>query len=265
MSVTEDIEAEDFGGRLIALEGGRNFRDLGGYPTRDGRRVRWGRLFRSGSMAGLTQADWARLCELGVRTVCDLRTSIEREAEPFAWRDSDGLHYFARDYETSFGELRQVMASDFPTGEQARNGMIAGYRELPFEQAPAYRVMFGHLKANAVPLIVNCTAGKDRAGTAAALMLSALGVPREIVVEDFLLTNRTVDLFGVFSRQPETSHGIGQLQPDVARAILAADAAYIGAALDALDERHGSVEGFLDEVIEVRPHELSAIRDALLE
>lgn len=266
MAATEEpVQAADFGGRLLALEGGRNFRDLGGYATRDGRSVRWGLLFRSGSMARLTQGDWEHLCARGVRTVCDLRTSHERTAEPFAWRDSDGLTYFSRDYETSFGELRQVMASGFATGEKAREGMMAGYRELPFEQAPAYRALFGHLKANAVPLIVNCSAGKDRAGTAAALILSALGVPREVVVEDFLMTNHTVDLHDALMRRSTAAHGIAAQPPEVARAILTADPAYINAALDSVIERHGSIEGFLDEMLDVKDHELAAIRQALLE
>lgn len=265
MPATEGpAQTEDLANRVLALEGGRNFRDLGGYPTRDGRRVRWGRLFRSGSMARLTEADWEHLVGRGVRTVCDLRTSGERIAEPFAWRDSEGLTYFARDYETSFGELRKVMASPFASGEAARAGMIAGFRELPFEQAPAYRALFGHLKANEVPLVVNCSAGKDRAGTAAALILSALGVAREIVVEDFALTNRTVDLYGAMMR-PGRTHGIAGQPPEVARAILNADPAYIGAALDSILERHGSVEAFLSDILDVNASELAAMRDALLE
>jgi protein-tyrosine phosphatase len=250
--------------RLLKLEGGRNFRDMGGYPTQDGRRVRWGKLFRSGSMARLTAQDWETLVARGIRTVCDLRTTAEREMEPFAWAEAPGLNYFARDYETSFGELRRVMASGFADHEAAKAGMVAGYRELPFEQSPAYRVVFGHLKANDVPLVVNCTAGKDRAGTASALILSALGVPREIVVQDFLLTNRTVDLMRILSGKSPTN--VMATQPmEVAKAIFMADPSYINAALDSLHERHGSIEGFLKDVLDVNAEELAAIRAALLE
>jgi protein-tyrosine phosphatase len=95
--------------RLIALEGGRNFRDLGGYPTVDGRRVRWGLMFRSGSLSGLTEADWDSLTRRGIRTICDLRTHKERAAEPFAWADQAGLSYWARDYALSFAELSETL------------------------------------------------------------------------------------------------------------------------------------------------------------
>jgi hypothetical protein len=87
-----------------------------------------------------------------------------------------------------------MLRSGFPSAEAARSGMIAGYREVPYQLAPAYRALFGYLKAGAVPLVFNCAAGKDRAGTAAALLLTALGVPREIVVEDYLLTNTAYDV-----------------------------------------------------------------------
>lgn len=251
--------------RVVPLEGGRNFRDLGGYPTGDGRRVRWGRLFRSGSLARLTQRDWDHLVGRGVRTICDLRTPAERTAEPFAWAATNGLTYWSRDYQTSFGELRRVMASDFPTEAAARAGMMAGFRELPFEQAPAYRQLFAYLKAGEVPLVVNCSAGKDRAGTAAAMILSALGVPRDLVVEDFLLTNSAVDLMAVLLGRTGSDSIMGRQPVGVARAILHAHPDYIGAALESVEERHGSVESYLHDVLDVSARELDAIRSSLLE
>ncbi|HEX7871406.1 MAG TPA: tyrosine-protein phosphatase [Sphingobium sp.] len=250
--------------RVLPLEGGRNFRDLGGYPTSDGRTVKWGLIFRSGTPARLTQADWDHLCARGVKALCDFRTSREREAEPFAWADAEGFSYWARDYETSFANLRQTLQSGFASGEEARAGMMAGYRELPFHQAEGYRRLFAHLKAGDVPLIFNCSAGKDRAGTAAALVLSALGVPRDVVLEDFALTNDVVDLHSVLKRTDRPG-SLGTQAPEVAEAVLYADPAYIAAAFASIDERHGSVEGYLRDVLDVGATDLTAMRDALLD
>ncbi len=251
--------------RVVPLEGGRNFRDLGGYQTSDGRRVKWGKLFRSGSMIKLTQADWDSLVARGVCTVCDLRGTEERTHEPFAWSDSPNLAYFARDYGSSFGELRKVMAENLPDGSAARAAMMSGYRELPFTQAPAYRQVFAHLKANEVPLIVNCSAGKDRAGTGAALMLSALGVPRETVVEDFVLTNEVGNLRQALLTKSEHPGSLSKQPIEVTEAILIADPAYINAALDSVADRHGSMEAFLRDVLEVSDEDLQNIRQNLLE
>lgn len=251
--------------RVLPLEGGRNFRDLGGYPTQDGRTVKWGLLFRSGSLAKLTEADWSHLCARGVKALCDFRTSREREAEPFAWVDTEGFSYWARDYETSFAELREMMRSGFATADAARGAMMAGYRELPFHQAEGYGQLFAHLKANDVPLVFNCSAGKDRAGTAAALVLTALGVPRDVVMQDFALTDEVGDLQRALTGRAKEGGTLSAQPPEVTQAILRADPDYIATALASIDERHGSMEAYLRDVLNVGEADLTALRNAFLE
>lgn len=252
-------------GRVVPLQGGRNFRDLGGYEAADGWRVKWGMVFRSGSLAGLTPSDWQTLVARGVRAMCDLRTPRERDSEPFAWKDAPGLAYYARDYASSFGELRELLKGSLPTGDAARKAMLAGYRELPFEQSPAYRRIFQHLASNEVPLIFNCSAGKDRAGTAAALVLSALGVKRETIIEDFVFTNEAVDLRNVLQGTSDKASLLSRRSPDVVSAILDADPRYIESALDSVQERHGSIERYLHEVLGISDRDLLSIRSHLLE
>jgi protein-tyrosine phosphatase len=248
--------------RLVPLTGGRNFRDLGGYAAADGRTTRWGVVFRAGSPVGLTEADWAQLCARGLKSVCDMRTIRERTREPFAWADAAGVSYWARDHRASFAELSERMREGYMTGELAREGMIAGYRELPFEQAPALQQLFAHLKAGEVPLMFNCAAGKDRTGIAAALLLTALGVPRATVVEDYLLTEQVLAAQMV---KPSNPKGLLYQQvPEVIAAVGRADAAYVTAALETVEARHGSVEGFLAEVLEVSGADLVGVRDLLL-
>jgi len=250
--------------RLIRLEGGRNFRDLGGYRTSDGRRVKWRKLFRSGSMAGLTAADYESLSSLSIKIVCDLRSAREIEAEPNRWCQAAKIGYWARAHRDRFGELRKVMASRLSTPEMARTAMIQGYRRLPFEQAPAHRELFVRLAAGDVPLVFNCSAGKDRAGTAAALILSALGVPRETVVEDYVLTDRVVDLERIFIATAARSALLNQA-PGIVAAVLKSDAAYLHAALDAVEEKHGTVAGYLRDALGITDEVLCAIRQSLLE
>jgi protein-tyrosine phosphatase len=252
------------GVRLPPLDGSRNFRDLGGYSGADGRRVRWGRLYRSGTLAGLTVAGHAQLRALGIGAVCDLRTSAERAGQPYDWCAAAGMVYWSRDYATSFGELRAVLGAALPSAAAARAAMMNGYRELPYEQAPAYRELFRMIGAGALPLVFNCSAGKDRAGTAAALVLSALGVPRDRVIEDYRLTDTVWDY-----RVALGDHGRESMvarQPwDVVEAVYTADPAYIGAALDAIVARSGSLAAYLDDVLDVDADRLAAIRSNLLE
>lgn len=250
--------------RLVALQGGRNFRDLGGYPTSDGRRVKWGTLFRSGSMVGLTSADYDSLSKLSIKAVCDLRTIQERNAEPNRWCQAAKINYWAREHGDSFGELRKVMASGLSTPEAARAAMIQGYRRLPFEQAPAHRELFNRLAVGELPLVFNCSAGKDRAGTAAALILSALGVPRETVVEDYVLTDRVVDLESIFMAKSHRSALLSQA-PGIVAAVLKADPDYVRAALDAVEEKHGTVAAYLRDALGMTAEASSEIRRRLLE
>jgi protein-tyrosine phosphatase len=253
----ETVEARQ---RVLALEGGRNFRDMGGYATADGRRLRWGRLYRSGSLAALSDAAYARLAELQVRVICDLRTTSERETQPVDWGRVPELSYWARDYDLSFGDLRALLAADMPAADQARAAMVTAYRELPFEQAASYAELFRCLAEGELPLVFNCSAGKDRTGVAAALILSALGVAEETIVEDYLLTSAAVDAASLAARSR-----LAHIPPDVAAAILGVDPGYIRAALTAIEAAHGSIETYLAERLGVDAESLRRLQANLLE
>jgi protein-tyrosine phosphatase len=251
--------------RVLPLEGGRNFRDLGGYLTNDGRQVRWGMLYRSGSMARLTENDHAYLAKLGIKTVCDFRTTEEREAEPNLWQQLAKLDYWARDYSHSSGELGNVMKSGEVSPEQAQAMMIGVYQRLPFEQALSYRELFCRLAAGNLPLVFNCSAGKDRAGTAAALVLNALGVQRETIIEDYGLSDR-VDFRRLFAASASrTNRALVSLHPEVVTAIFNSDPAYLHAAFAAIESKHGSVDLYLREELGVTADNLLSIRQRLLE
>jgi len=233
---------------VLPLEGGVNFRDLGGYQTSDGRIVRRGMLFRSGSMAGLTPADQDYLRALKIQVIADFRSTDERSREPTRWPEGGvAPRRLERDYELEFGEVIAVMRNA-PTRDAARNAFAGFYRKLPKQFAAQYRQMFDELLAGNAPLAFNCSAGKDRTGVAAALLLTALGVPRESVMEDYLLSNR------YYKPKPVSAGGaddptmrmFSRLPPDVIEVFMGVDSSYLEAAFAGMADEFGTVEKYME-------------------
>jgi protein-tyrosine phosphatase len=256
----------DVAERLIALEGGVNFRDMGGYRAADGRTVRWRRLFRSGTMGRLTPGDYDTLAGHGIRTIIDLRTGVEQEDDPNLWAREAGIGYWSRDHDETFGNLHEMAGFGIATAEEAHEVMCAGYRHLPVQHAPAYAEMFRRIAAGGVPIVINCTAGKDRTGAGAALVLAALGVPREIIAADFQMTERSVDLAVALTGRRKSRHADRYLDlaEPVKRALGRAHPEYILAMLDAVESEFGGIAGYLERAGFSAP-DLEAIRSELLE
>ena len=249
--------------RVLPLQGGRNFRDLGGYRTADGHHIKWGLLFRSGAMHGLTTADYTYLQGRDIRVICDFRSTGERAAEPDNWPADHAPAILADDYTLASsgalprGDLRQMNAA------QARAAMAATYPAMLHSFAGQYRRMFAELLAGHAPLAFHCTAGKDRTGLAAALLLTALGVPRHTVIEDYLLTNTTLDSAAML--KGAGSGGMAALPAPVLAAMLAADRSYIEAALHALDTRPGGVDGYFRDELMLSTGDIRQLRTLYLE
>lgn len=243
----ESVQAE----RLLPLEGGVNFRDLGGYATVDGRQVRRGLLYRSGSMAGLTEKDHDYLRQLDIAVIADFRSTDERMREPTRWPEGEEpIRRLERDYDLEFGEVVAVLRGT-PDPEAARAAFASFYRRLPREFADQYRAMFAEMVAGNTPLAFNCSAGKDRTGVAAALILTALGVPRETVTEDYLLSNRYYKPKAPAdgAAQDPAAQLFARLPPEVVAVFMGVDAQFLDAAFAGMTEEYGSVEGYLEQEI----------------
>ena len=261
--------------RVLPLEGGRNFRDLGGYPTRDGRRVKWGRVFRSGFMTDLTDADYEYLSALGIRVVCDFRSAEERTARPTRWRAAPTIEYRTWSYSDADDPGRMGLGSLLSrpqlTPESVARIMTRIYPNIVEEHKAKYRDLFHHLAAGELPLAFNCSAGKDRAGTAAALILSALGVPREIVVQDYALSERVVDYEAELTpaaagrAERAAERPWGGLPAALMRPLLRSDPAYIRSTLAYLDATYGGVLEYIRTELDIDDAELARIRELLLE
>ena len=237
----------------VRLEGAPNFRDLGGYATRDGRHVVAGLVFRSEKLSELTPGDVARIKGLGIRNVIDLRTAEERRREPDAWRAPAV-------YESPKPDLAATMGVRDPdaTPEQMRARMIRNYEQMPALYVDEYSAFFRRLVAGGAPLIVHCTAGKDRTGVASALLLTALGVPRSTVVADYVLTNKRL----VFRPQVAQASLVAVSAP--ARSVLmSADPVFINAALDSVDRQYGSIDGYLKQALGLTDRDIATLRRRL--
>ncbi|HLY57705.1 MAG TPA: tyrosine-protein phosphatase [Stellaceae bacterium] len=250
---------------MLRLETGQNFRDLGGYPAADGGRTRWRRLFRSGSMSRIAGADIDRLTALEIRTICDLRTNGERSRHPTAWCASSATAIWHRDHERSSGAIAPLLAQSDLTADGVRTVMQDAYRSMPFEQAPSYRELFLQVAAGRLPLVFHCSAGKDRTGIAAALLLTAIGVPRHVVEEDYLMTNETTATLVQFVESDPRYGPFLRAWGDTAKPLLRAEPDYLSAMFEAVETRHGSVEAYLREALELPEQTVPAIRAALLE
>jgi len=251
--------------RHVPLQGARNFRDFGGYATADGRRVRWGMLYRSGQLCALTEADQRQIAALNIRLICDFRRDSERDADPnrLAPEHRPRLENLPIAPGNTANVMMHFAGGEGEVTEQGvMQTMLEINRDFALAQRPAYRRMFDALLEEDGPLLVHCAVGKDRTGFAAALILAALGVPEDTIVRDYLLTARYLPAEQEvvrFSRK----YGVS-LPTELMLPLLEARESYLRAALAAIDEHYGGVEAYLREYLELDEPMLAALRARLL-
>lgn len=245
--------------RDVVLEGGYNLRDIGGYRTRDGKLVRRGRLFRSAALGSLTEADVAAIAALEIKLVVDLRTTRERVAKPNrgAWPN------WARDYDSSTADLHRAVADPALTTDGAHAAMRATYDRLPEEQADAYAQLLRRIADDDLPLLFHCAVGKDRTGVAAALILDLLGVDRDMIMADYLLTNRVGDRVAVDAHQSMRRHNPA-IDTAVLGPVVAADPAYLTAMFAGIETRFGSSDAYARARLGLSDATVAAMRAAML-
>ncbi len=239
--------------RTVALSGASNVRDLGGWPA-DGGRVRFGCVFRGAALSALTEADEAVLSGLGVWTVCDLRGSAERAAAPT--RLVGAMIHSLPIEPLVAASLRDIVATHGPTGEDVLALMRQAYVAYAMEWGHRYRAMFDLLVDGPGALLLHCSAGKDRTGFGAALILTALGVPREAVMQDYLASNRLW--------RPDADMAAG-LPPEIAVQLLLVRAELLEAALAVIDEAHGGFERYAEAQLGLNAGKRQRLRDKLIE
>ncbi|MGR9089253.1 MAG: tyrosine-protein phosphatase [Gammaproteobacteria bacterium] len=249
--------------RNVPLEGAVNFRDLGGYATVDGRRVRWGRLFRSGHLSKITPAGRTTFERLGIETVCDFRLATERAREnmvlpPGVTLEGIEIPPGVRDPEYFHRVFRDASGPD-----DVADAVHEVVLSMVNESADRYRRLFEVLlEPGERNILINCSAGKERTGIAAALLLSALGVPRETIYYDFMLSAvyfpaiaeipRVLDKYAVGA--------VGEAAQRLVMPLLETRASYLQIAFDSIDRECGSADAFLRRHYDLGEAEFSELR-----
>jgi protein-tyrosine phosphatase len=250
-----------------------NLRDLGGYPSRSGGRVRTGLVYRSTELSGLEGDDEESFARLGVRTVFDLRTEGERCAKPD--RLPAGTDYVVADVlrdsiQPAPAHLMAVLSDPAAAGEYFGRGpgkafFVEAYREFVClgSARSSYRAVFSGLaRPEHRPVLFHCSTGKDRTGWAAAALLLFLDVAEEDVLADYLLSSiRLGPSLQPFLEEFRTRGG----DPDLLRPILDVRTEYLESALDEVRRLFGTIEGYFRDGLGLRDAECESLRAALLE
>ncbi|MGW4547404.1 tyrosine-protein phosphatase [Streptomyces violaceorubidus] len=241
--------------RLIELDGAVNFRDAGGYRTKDGHWVRMGAVYRTDSLDKLTDADLAKLKRLGIAVDYDLRTTSERSAAPD--RLPQGVRYV----------VANVAGDDSPvftmptSAAEAEQMMIDGEKSMVSGEPAkaAYSAVFSGLVRDPDGVLYHCTAGKDRTGWASAALLTALGVPRETVTADYLASNAY--------RAEANAAALAALpagQAAVYKPLLDVRASYLNSGFDEVEHAYGSFAGYEKKALGLDARELRRLKKDLL-
>jgi protein-tyrosine phosphatase len=250
-----------------------NFRDIGGYTGADGRTVRHGQVFRSQLIARPSEADLATLRRIDIRYVCDLRGEHERAIAPNSWIEQPFpvLSHLdiGMDVRAGAGELLGIIAAD-PTVNGVRRMMMFTYGMLP----RAFEGKIGALLDDMIagdhsPVLIHCTAGKDRTGFLTALILLTLGVPLDEVHYDYALTEHYTDMDRMMAASAAYLKGIVgdtvEADSEMLRLLCGTSPDYLGAALGAIERDYGSVENYLAQTAGFDAAKRERLRVRLLE
>lgn len=254
--------------RELPLEKGSNFRDLGGYAVAGGKTIKWGKIFRSGAMPMLTEADYKQLETLKIGSIIDLRSVEEREVAPTQLDDRTGALFLSNDY-----SLKPLMAN-FAKQAASSKPMYAGMEEM---LKPQFKLVFNRLLADQGATLYNCSAGQDRTGITTALVLTALGVSRETILKDYHLStalrrpsnempaldpadypgNPIVGYYAAAAKKP----GGAKAEPLYAKD----GTSLLGQFFAYLDQAHGGVDAYLAKELGIGPLEKARLRRSYTE
>lgn len=249
----------------LALTAVPNARDIGGYQTADGRVVRKGLFFRSGALGGATDEDLDQLAAYGLRQIFDLRSDREVAEKPDRVPKTAEYHHLPIQAEDpARGKVGKLLFQRSMLSQM----MMEGYVTTIEERAERFGQILARLaEPDTLPALVHCTAGKDRAGMTAALLLGLLGVPRETIVADYAQSNRAFDFLYADFKGSSTAARLKRIGIpfDDLSGLLVADPAWIESMLDYIEARYETIERYLIERAGLTRVQIEKIRENLLE
>ncbi|MGW5046977.1 tyrosine-protein phosphatase [Streptomyces griseoluteus] len=250
----------------------RNFRDVGGLPTVDGRRVRHGVLFRSGHLAHATEEDAAYLSSLGLHTVFDFRNSADQRLEgpdvelpgvrnvnlPLS-DPADGAEFWGMVRDGDLDQLRDILADGRGAGR-----MIDSYRRIVTERTAEHSRVLHALAEDSVPALMHCAAGKDRAGISVAVTLLAVGVERDAITADYLESNAKHRRYKVRRNGDQASAYTPEVM-ELLSPLFDARAEYLAAAFDSIEDTWGGVDAYLERGLKLSDSARERLRERLVD
>ncbi|MCQ9178257.1 tyrosine-protein phosphatase [Streptomyces sp. IBSBF 2953] len=254
------------------LAGVRNFRDVGGLPTVDGRRVRQGVLFRSGHLAHATDEDAAFLSGLGLHTIFDFRNAADQKLEgpdvelpgvrnvnlPLS-DPADGAEFWKMVRDGHVDQLRGILGDGKAAGR-----MIASYRTIVRERTAEHARVLHSLAQDSLPALMHCAAGKDRAGLSVAVTLLAVGVERDAILGDYLESNARHRRYKV-RRSSTSGEAYSPEIMELLSPLFDARAEYLAAAFETVEETWGGVDAYLEQGLGLSPETRERLRERLLD
>lgn len=255
--------------RIIQLAGVKNFRDIGGYKTTDGGVIRWGKLFRSGHLSDMTDACGMEMLARDIETVVDFRSEPEKQRHPVHWTSMWAPTYVPQPIGGNAAAwvhaLFERIGQDEDGGVEGVYGQfIRAFRDIPTKNveglAGFFQTILGAKDNSAV--LYHCTAGKDRTGIASALLLKILGVDEATIMEDFLTTNRAVDLEAGKQQMVEfLSVKAGKpVSPEAVMPMVGVDAPFLEATWAVIDEDYGSFDAYVRDGLGLTDDAVATLR-----
>lgn len=271
--------------RVLPIDGVINFRDLGGYQTQDGNKVRYGRVFRSAQLDRLTSIGVEQAASLGIKSVMDFRFDDEilrfptvkhafPQAEFVSWQDLQPVSKvkpLEKKQSVGKGSWRESLDSNDP--DQVREAMRINYPQKLYSHKHIYRDMLMRLVKEESPLLFHCAAGKDRTGVAAALILSLVGVSDDLLVEDYLVTAETTK--GLLESFHAAGAATGEDQQNfhsklasypkhVIKPVFDTDPDYISTLISYVNQKYGGFRSYAVAVLDLDEDFFRKLEEALL-
>ena len=256
------FQNEDY--RLLPMDGAHNTRELGGYKTTDGKSVKWGMLYRSDKLSDISDTDQAYLQDLGIKKIIDFRSKEEKEEDPDII--PKGIDYIEMPISVD-GAMRSKIEAVLKgeTNKDVKSFLIDANKEFVSNYTDVYEDFLRNLIDDDGPTLFHCTAGKDRAGFAAAITLIALGVSKEDVINDYMKTNQfTKERIEEIIGQIELMT-LYQTDAEILRPLLGVEREYIETAFQTAEEKYGSLENFIRDGLNISDEDIQKLRNKFIE
>ena len=245
--------------RLLKLEGSSNFRDLGGYESSNGMKLKKGLIYRSDSLSYLSKGDIKKIQKVGIKTVCDFRSDIEMDEYPSPFNSETVPKLNHLPIKTlGTQDLKELSTRKGVTSQELADELQEHYVLYVTQHKNTYSKFINTIASGEIPLVFHCFAGKDRTGYGALLFLAIMGVKKEIIIEDYLLTND-------FYKGPIISEDWRDSSSKLLKPLFEARVDYINAAFNEIYSKYIKIEDFVVKELDVEAKTIDIMKKRILE